>query len=256
MKAEISIRQQILEELEALRKERDHLESELGEAKTWNQDMDDMLDERQKELQREEKKRAHAERQLQECRKELRDHKTQATRVQRELEQSTHQLSKKLEEKQKSEQRTLKQLNQARDHIFKLQPRRMDITETEAQEQFEDLYNRIHRWVTNRLEGILDELESGQLRNRPFAKPGAKRFLGLNSARATQNMWCDQSDEFIVIAAIMRFLCRAFFNQSFYCPLRRQGEESDAAHTIDRIEAAMRGVPRGTLSYVVARGPY
>ena len=243
-----SMTHQMIEELESLRKGKHALEKELKEVRSWEKELNNIIDERHREARREEEKRVEAERQLQETRKELHDYRSHATRSHSELEQKSRQLTKKLADKQKSEETTLKQLAQARDHIFRLQPRRTDITETEAQTQFGDLYNSVHRWVTNRLEKILDELDSGQLYHRAFPNPAAKRVLSLSSARAIQHMQCHQSDEFVVIAVIMRFLCRAFFDQSFYCPLRKVVGEYDAIYVVDSIETSMRRVPRGKLT--------
>ncbi|KAF2790367.1 hypothetical protein K505DRAFT_377574 [Melanomma pulvis-pyrius CBS 109.77] len=230
--------------LETLIQERDALQKDLHSANRCIEDMEETLDYRQKELQLQEKKAAKAEQQFQVCKKDLEKHKEEITRLQQEMEKRTTQWKRKLGERQKGEQAALKQLGDAHNHIFRLQPRRTDITETEAQELFNDLFNSVQRWVCNRLERILDMLEDGKLRTRVYPRDAARKVVQLTSARAMQGFNFDQSDEHFVIAVIMRFLCWSFFSRSFYCPLTMTGEHSDATVFLNRIEQLMRTVPR------------
>ncbi|KAF2011914.1 hypothetical protein BU24DRAFT_485218 [Aaosphaeria arxii CBS 175.79] len=232
----------LLKELEALQKERDKLQMQLADREKEYFDMDDILDERQRELEFQEKKTARVERQLQACQAELQQHQGDASRIQTELAEA----KKKATEKQRAEQKALKQLDDARNHIFRLQPRRTDITESEAQELFSDLFNSIHRWVTNRLETVLDELDENRLRSRPYAREPAKRFVDLVSRRGMQHMNASNNDEWIVISVIFQFLYREFFHPSFYIPLRGEDKQGNIIATIDRIESSMSHVPRDT----------
>lgn len=240
-----SSRQHNPPDVEALVQEKFALQKELQATKACIENMEETLDYRQMELQRQESKTAKAEQRFQVCKDDLEKQKEEITRLQQEMEIRTTRWKKKLGERQKGEQAALKQLGEARNHIFRLQPRRTDITETEAQELFGELFNGIQRWVGNRLEGILDTLEDGQLRTRTYPRDAARNIVQLTSKRAMQSIRCDQSDEHLVIAVIMRFLCRSFFYRTFYCPLTIEGEQIDATVTIDRIEQLMKTVPRG-----------
>ena len=49
-----------------------------------------------------------------------------------------------------------RQLSDAKDHIFRLQPARKDITDSEAVESYRVLCGNVQRWVDNRMKGVLD----------------------------------------------------------------------------------------------------
>jgi myosin heavy subunit len=218
---------------EDLLHERDKLQKELKRMKMCIKEMDDTLDFRQEELQRQERKAKEAGQELQLCKNELKGHKEQITRLQKEKKQAQE------------------QLDDARNHIFQLQPRRIDITETEARELFDSLYNGVQRWVSNRLDKILDMLEEGQLQTCRLDANTATSLLALASAQAMQNIDCDQSDEYVITAIIMQFLHQSFFERRFYCPLVVDGQEQDAIAIIDTVENLMRTIPRGMMATLI-----
>ncbi|KAF2199491.1 hypothetical protein GQ43DRAFT_376118 [Delitschia confertaspora ATCC 74209] len=164
-------------------------------------------------------------------------------RLQKEIEE----WKKRVKRKEESDQKLSKQLQDARDHIFRLQPRRSFITETEAQEAFEDLFNNIQRWVENRLEGILDELDDGKLTSRPCTADAANRLLSFTFQRARQDFGTARTDEYHVLAIIMQFLNDNLFSRYFYCSLdgaSLKGAEDRTVATIQRIESAMAKADR------------
>ncbi|PFH56757.1 hypothetical protein XA68_16040 [Ophiocordyceps unilateralis] len=135
-----------------------------------------------------------------------------------------------------------KQLQDAKDHIFRLQPRRKDITEAEAQEAYKKLCGNVQRWVENRLPAVLDDMEAGRLGNRPSGAL-ATRFASLIREPARRCLGAHQADEHHVIAVIMYYLWLAFFAKSFYCPL--DGSTDDATITwIDELESTISQLPR------------
>ncbi|VUC24670.1 unnamed protein product [Clonostachys rosea] len=135
-----------------------------------------------------------------------------------------------------------KQLSEAKDQIFRLQPQRKDVNEADAIDAYRLLCANVHRWVENRMKGILDELDGGRLRARP-APPQAVRFVSMMRETAKRGLALDQSDVYHVVAIIMNYLCMVFFSKSFYCPL--DDYEGDATLTfIDELEASMARLPR------------
>ncbi|KAH6888079.1 hypothetical protein B0T10DRAFT_67040 [Thelonectria olida] len=175
---------------------------------------------------------------------------------QQELELQEHQMTSKLDALKKelaNTQRQLaeardqnkandKQLQEAKDQVFRLQPRRNDITEAEAREGYKNLCGNVQRWVENRMSGVLDDLDEGRLRTRT-APPHAARFVGLLREASRRCLNVDQSDEYHVIGAIMNYLWLAIFSRSFYVPLDdTQGDGT--VLWIDELESTMYRLPR------------
>lgn len=160
------------------------LESKLADEVRLRRFTEDVLDARQEELE------------LQES--ENKKLSKKADSLQREFAEAQRQLS---EARNQAKAKT-KQLQDVKNHIFRLQPRRRDITESEAQESYKKLCSNVQRWVENRLPTALDELESGRLRSRP-AGASAPRFTSLVREPAKRWLSAHQSDEHHVIAVIM-----------------------------------------------------
>ncbi len=137
------------------------------------------------------------------------------------------------------------QLAQAREHIFRLQSPRTDITETEAAEAYSALYANVTRWVQNRLDPILRALSENRLGTPP--KPDSEAtppLLGLVREPAHGWLQASESDEAHVIAIIMEFLRSTIFARAFYCPLTDLPEDM-AVLFIDEIVENMARLPRG-----------
>ncbi|KAG9258600.1 uncharacterized protein F5Z01DRAFT_632673 [Emericellopsis atlantica] len=135
-----------------------------------------------------------------------------------------------------------KQLADAKDQIFKLQPTRKDITEADAVEGYRLLCGNVQRWVDNRTRVILEDLDQGRLKGRP-APPQSARFVSFMKEAAKRGVDLDQSDGYHVIAIIMNYLCLVFFTKSFYSPL--DDYEGDATLAfINDLESSMSKLPR------------
>ncbi|KAF2497641.1 hypothetical protein BU16DRAFT_606214 [Lophium mytilinum] len=157
----------------------------------------------------------------------------------------TAELQRQLKDRQAHEKETERDLNEARDHIFRLQPRRRSITETEAQEAFQNLVSSVQRWVENRLNTILDDLDSDVLDARRCDPKLAERFLSLTRPRAEKYFTCADADEFHVTAAIMQYLCQHFFDKDFYAPLDDGLVDGKGTlKLIEEIGISMRQLPR------------
>lgn len=136
-----------------------------------------------------------------------------------------------------------RQLSDAKDHIFRLQPTRKDITESEAVESYRVLCGNIQRWADNRMKGILDDLDFGRLKIKT-APAQATRFVSFVREAAKRGLDLDQSDVYHVIPVIMNYLSLVFFSKSFYCPL--DDYEGDATLAfIDDLGTTMARLPRG-----------
>ncbi|KAL3954663.1 hypothetical protein ACCO45_010226 [Purpureocillium lilacinum] len=187
---------------------------------------EEVLDTRQEELELQEAENKRLLKKLESLKKELADTQDQL-----------------IEARNQSKAKS-KQLQDAKDQIFRLQPRRKDITESEAQEAYKRLCSNVQRWVENRLPGTLDDMEAGRLRSRPSGVH-AGRFVSLIREPAKRCLGVHQSDEHHAIAVIMYYLWLALFSKSFYCPL--DGSDDDATIIwIDELESTMSKLPRDT----------
>ncbi|PHH78596.1 hypothetical protein CDD82_2955 [Ophiocordyceps australis] len=200
------------------------LETQLADEMRLRRFTEEVLDSRQEELEQQEHESSKLARRLEALQKELAE-------TQRQLHEARSQAKTKA-----------KQLQDAKDHIFRLQPRRKDITEAEAQEAYKKLCGNVQRWVENRLPPVIDELEAGRLRSKPPAAQAA-RLVSLIREPARRSLSAHQSDEHHVIAIIMYYLWLSFFAKSFYC--RLDSSDSDATLAwIDGLESAMSKLPR------------
>ena len=202
------------------------LETKLAEEEQLRRFTEHVLDSRQQELESHEMENKRVLKQLESVKKELSETQKQLIKARNQSKAKT------------------KQLQDAKDQIFRLQPRRNDITESEAQEAYKGLCENVQRWVENRLQPILDDLESGRL---PRSCPGgaqASRFASFIREPARRCLSAYQSDEHHIIAVIMYYLWAAFFAKSFYCPLDGS-DDNDSLAWIDELERTMSKLPRG-----------
>ncbi|KAF7548084.1 hypothetical protein G7Z17_g7298 [Cylindrodendrum hubeiense] len=189
--------------IEELSSEKADLEIKLADEMNLRRFTENVLDSRQQELESQEAT----------LKKELAD-------TQRQLTEARNQTKSKN-----------KQLQDARDQIFRLQPLRNDITEAEAREAYKNLCGNVQRWAENRLKGALEDLDHGRLKTRP-APPQAARFVGLIREPSRRCLSVDQSDEYHVVGVIMNYLWLVLFSKSFYCPL----DDSDSDGTVRWID--------------------
>ncbi|KAK2593280.1 hypothetical protein QQS21_009004 [Conoideocrella luteorostrata] len=135
-------------------------------------------------------------------------------------------------------------LQDAGDHIFRLQPYREDITESEAREMYKAMCDKVQRWVENRLPATLESLSASQVKKPPAQQ--AAKFLSLLREPGKRCLAVRHGDEYHIVAGIMYYLWLAFFSKPFYCPLDDSNDESTLLW-IAGIETAMsksRGVER------------
>ncbi|KAF4595201.1 hypothetical protein GQ602_000814 [Ophiocordyceps camponoti-floridani] len=176
-----------------------------------------VIDARQAELQHQERENQKLNRKLDSLKRELADARSQ------------------------SKSKT-KQLQDARDHILRLQPRRRDISEAEAQEGYKQLCGKVQRWVQNWIAAVLDHFEAARLGARPLAGLAA-RFASLIREPAKRWLGAHEAEEHHVIAVIMYHLWLAFFSKSFYCPLDGSSDEA-TIRWIDELQKTMSRLPR------------
>lgn len=108
---------------------------------------------------------------------------------------------------------TSDELDAARDHVFRLQPQRADLTESEAKDSFNALYQAVRRLVRSRLKPALDALSKGRLHSCRPVPDQAEAFQGLvrEAARSCHNVV--GADEYQVTAVVMEFLDREVFGK-------------------------------------------
>jgi flagellar biosynthesis GTPase FlhF len=188
---------------------------------------EEVLDSRQQELEVQEAENAQLRKKIEQLKKELAESQGQLSDA-------------------RSQCRTKgKQLQDAKDQIFQLQPQRKDITDSEAQDMYKGLLGNIQRWVENRLKSTFEDFDSNRLRARPDPSQ-ASRFLLLLRESAKRCIMIDQADEHHVMAIIMNYVWHAFFAKTFYCPLE-EGDGDSTLSWIDELEGSMSRLPRGEL---------
>ncbi|KAG5985908.1 hypothetical protein E4U54_005743 [Claviceps lovelessii] len=202
------------------------LQEQLQDERTLRRFTERVLDCRQQELQ-------HAEAENERLRKKL-----------EQLARETHDVKAQLRAKERG-------LQEAADHIFRLQVPREDITEAEARETYKALCGKVQRWVENRLPGTVEAVLAGhghghgpgpgpgpgQRVKKPSAQEAA-RFLSLLREPGRRCLAVHEGDEYHVVAGIMYYLWLGLFSRPFYCPLDDAGEDSTMAWILD-VEAAM-----------------
>ncbi|KAG8671561.1 hypothetical protein FPOAC1_004812 [Fusarium poae] len=137
---------------------------------------------------------------------------------------------------------TQQQLEETQDQVFRLQPSRKDITESEAKDAYKTLVGNVQRWVENRAGHIIDELETGRLTSR-LVPPEGSRLVTLLREQSRRCINVSQSDEFQIMGAIMNYLHITMFSKSFYCPLD-DNDDGGTAVWIDELENTMSGLQR------------
>ncbi|KIL89665.1 hypothetical protein FAVG1_07245 [Fusarium avenaceum] len=137
---------------------------------------------------------------------------------------------------------TQRQLAEAQDQVFRLQPSRRDITESEARDAYKTLFGNVQRWVEHRAGYVIEDLEAGRLNGRAVP-PGGSRLVTLLREQSRRCLNVAQSDEFHIIGAIMNYLHLTLFSKAFYCPLD-DSEEDRTSMWIDGLESTMSRLPR------------
>jgi GAF domain-containing protein len=109
-----------------------------------------------------------------------------------------------------------KNLQDAQDFIFSLQPRQQKLTETEAAEDFYTLCGSIEEWVDSKFGEALDGriLTKEKVLSEPLTK-----LLSLIPHPGKEAFKYPGTDEYNITAAILQFLCNEIFNKEFYCPI-------------------------------------
>ncbi|KAK7408847.1 hypothetical protein QQX98_008969 [Neonectria punicea] len=215
--------------IKALSSEKAALETKLADEMKLRRFTEDVLDSRQQEIETQETQNDQISSELDVLNREL-------AATQRQLTEARSQMKTKT-----------RQLQDAKDQIFRLQPRRNDITEAEARDVYKTLCGNVQRWVENRLKGALEDLDQGRLTIR-LAPQQAARFAGLLREPSRRCLNVDQSDEYHVVAVIMNYLWLVMFSKSFYCPL--DDTEADGTRMwIDELESTMSRLPRGMIPF-------
>lgn len=104
-------------------------------------------------------------------------------------------------------------LEEAHSLIFSLQPSQPPMTDTEAARDFKTLLTSVEQWVDTKIS-----LSSNRSWSIPEQK-AATMLLDLVTAQGRSAFMCPGTDEYNIIAVIMRFLYNVFFSTDFYGPL-------------------------------------
>ncbi|KAI9374734.1 hypothetical protein BJX61DRAFT_540540 [Aspergillus egyptiacus] len=122
-------------------------------------------------------------------------------------------------------------LQEAQDFVFSLQPRQQTLTETEASEEFRALCAAVEDWVDQKLGDNLEEMTI----NPDCRIEDIANLMDLISARGKLAFHVPGSDAQNIQALILRYLADNLFNLDFYCPLGTGQREF-----ITSLERAMR----------------
>jgi hypothetical protein len=110
-----------------------------------------------------------------------------------------------------------KELTEAHDFIFSLQPRTNQVTETEVAADFQSLCQGVEEWVETKLG---DHIHDGSL-TKGFDYSHAKRFLNYVSLPGQEAFAIPDTDEYNISGAIMRFLCTEILCKDFYVDIEK-----------------------------------
>jgi len=110
-----------------------------------------------------------------------------------------------------------KNLNDAQDFIFSLQPLRDQITESQATAEFSSLCKSVEEWVQTNLSDPL--YEQHLIKEKVSLGAPAKEFISILSRSSIEAFRCQETDDYNVVSGIMKFLCRGIFEPDFYCPV-------------------------------------
>ncbi|KAK3386618.1 hypothetical protein B0H63DRAFT_468101 [Podospora didyma] len=139
----------------------------------------------------------------------------------------------------RSENKDLRaELDDARSHIFSLQPYRRDLTPEEVGRDFDDLVNNITDWVTKFMEPILDDDSKADevlthSRKRPAEAQRLRKCITLHGDLINGCQFPD-TDIDLIVAIVMRFLLDNIFQKTLF------GVMPQAVELINFIEASMR----------------
>ena len=127
-----------------------------------------------------------------------------------------------------------KRLNDTEDFVFSLQRREQKMTESEATAEFNSLCMMVEDWVQSKLG---DAIEQKFAEKAILSNPMTRKFLSFIPQPGKDAFRYPDTDEYNVIAAIMRFLCIEIFDKDFYCPI-----EEGAIEFLTSIERNMRNL--------------
>lgn len=127
-----------------------------------------------------------------------------------------------------------KKLNDTEDFIFSLQRREQKITESEATAEFNSLCMMVEDWVQSKLG---DAIEQKFAEKAALPNSMTRRLLSLIPQPGKDAFRYPDTDEYNVIAVIMRFLCIEIFDKDFYCQI-----DPGAVELLTSIERSMRNL--------------
>lgn len=149
-----------------------------------------------------------------------------------------------------------KELKESRDHIFRLQPLPVDssISPSTLENEYKDLYFAIEVNAERILNPILDNPTQFQnIYKAVQQKPDIfKRFGNLLTAANITALDYENTDTFIVVAVIMRFLQQNIWEANLY------GFEDDVIALLNGIEKSMaikanpHEASRSTLDFLIS----
>lgn len=123
-------------------------------------------------------------------------------------------------------------LKEAHDFVFSLQPRQTSLTESEAAPAFKTLCDSVENWVDRELSDFISEKAAYKMMSGLYAK----RFIKYIVLPGRQCSELPETDEYNIIAAIMRYLYVKVFDRDFYC-----AEDGDVQF-FDSLQASMQSL--------------
>uniref|UniRef100_A0A093V5W0 Uncharacterized protein n=1 Tax=Talaromyces marneffei PM1 TaxID=1077442 RepID=A0A093V5W0_TALMA len=105
-------------------------------------------------------------------------------------------------------------LEEAHSLIFSLQPSQPPLTDTEAARDFKTLLTTVEQWVDTKVS-----VSASRSWSSVVDQKGATTLLDLVTTQGRSAFLYPGTDEFNIIAVIMRFLCDEFFSTNFFGPL-------------------------------------
>lgn len=171
------------------------LQKQLSHATKTSSQLEDQLVKRTTELSRLENQLYHNNNSLTETESKLQASNAQCKTLRMKLEDATE------------------DLKQTQDHVFRLQPQRQGITQSDALIAYTAICDSVQSWIGFHLDGPLDE---GRIDLGNLNKSSANRLVKLLTPTALKGIRFAETDEFNLVGIVMEFLRSEIFERELY----------------------------------------
>ncbi|KAH8900891.1 hypothetical protein GQ53DRAFT_132698 [Thozetella sp. PMI_491] len=196
----------------------------------------------------------HLHRELDQLRRRLKEANSRAEQAERsvtEIDMQTRGLSESMDVLKRENKKLETELDEARSHIFSLQPYRKDLTPDEVGREFEDLIDSVTDWVIKLMGPIAEDSARmddivAQAKKKSESSHMIRKMMHKHGDIANGTMFPD-TDIDIVNAIVMRFVYEKIFEETLY------GTQKDLVAVLTFIEGSMTTNVKPTRDLIARR---